>query len=460
MQKNLDISDYERIATLNKDVSSNVDVYIAKLKGNNNLNEFYIVNAFKHSKLHNETFRNFFFFYSNQNKVRDMTNFLTNDKYFFVIFKYNNYTNIKAKFSDEKNILNYPKRCEILKDILLKISVLNDMPVPAVICATNPENICIDNDNTPHITYNLEDYPKYAKHTSDSVFDNIAEIISIILYKELEEKKLTLNKIYNKPLILVVDKCRKHIYKHIPELIVDLEKAEKLCDVTDLKSAATEQLNRKKMYFKRFAKIGMGIIIAAALFFFFKPLFVNKNVPQNSPTTIGNTIYNPQNNEADKSVSVESSDPDPTPNIDYSSVSIAPGTDIPYEEYIVQYGDTLESICTSYYNNKNLVHAVSSFNGISNSSNLIVGSIIKLPNASSIEEFLPNSSESEAFKKPSNSSNNSFNDFYIDNSDDDLFDDFSIYDSDDDLFDDFSIYDSDDYSFDDFSLDNSIDSFF
>lgn len=410
MQKNLDISDYERIATLNKNVSSSIDVYIAKLKGSN---EFYIVNSFKHSKLNHETFRNFFFFYSNQSKTRDMTNFLTNDKYFYVIFKYNNYTNIKSKFSDEKNILNYTKRCDILKDILLKISILANMPIPAVICATKPENICIDKDNAPHITYNLEDYPKYTKHTIDSIFDNIADIISIILYKELEEKKITLNKIYNKPLIIVLDKCRKHIYKHIPELIVDLEKAEKLCDTTDIKSAATEQLNRKKMYLKRFAKFGMGIIIAASLFFLFKPLFVNKNIPQNSPTTIGNIIYNSQNNSTDKSVSVESPDPDPVPNIDYSSVSIAPGTDIPYEEYIVQYGDTLESICVYYYNNQNLVHAVSSFNGISNSSNLIVGSILKLPNASSIEEFLPSSSE-EAFEAFSPySSNISFNEFLI-----------------------------------------------
>lgn len=396
MKKALNISDYQRIATLNKEPNSNVDVYIATLKDDDQPDNFYIVNAFKHSKSNNETFRNFFFFYSSKNKFQDMTNFLTNDKYFFVIFKYNNYVSIQTTFSDEKNTSNYETRCNVLKDLLLKITSFADMPIPAVICATKPENICLDSRNLTQIIYNLEDYPKYSKSDSSPIYDNIADIIEIMLFNELKKSKLPFNTLYNKPLQLVLEKCRKHIYLNIPELIVDLEKAEKLCDVKDVKSVAMEQINRRKTYLKRFAWMGMGILIAVALFFLFQPLFIDKNVPKETPTTIGNTTYNQKENPSDKVVSVESSVPEPAPSIDFSDVVIPAGTDIPYTEYIVQYGDTLQSICKFQYNNENLVNAVATFNNITDQENLIAGSILKLPVESVIEEFLPESNSSSS----------------------------------------------------------------
>lgn len=412
MKKTFDISDYQRIATLNKEPSSSIDVYIATLNGDNNPNKFYVVNAFKHSKVNHETFKNFFFFYSNQNKVKDMVNFLTSDKYFFAIFNYDNYVNIKTAFCDEKNTANYDTRCKILKDILLKLASLANMPTPAIICATKPENICLDSSNLTQIIYNFEEYPKYVKSDSRLIFDNIADIISIMLAQELKEKKFSLNPIYNRPLQLVVDKCKKNLYQNIPELIVDLEKAEKLCDVTDLKSAATAQINKRKKLIKRLTNVGLGLVITVSIFFLFKPLLANKNIPQESPTTIGNTTYNSKGNTSDNVVSIEDSiESEPEPTIDFSDIVIPPGTDIPYTEYIVQYGDTVESICKEQYNNENLVNAVYSFNNISDTIKLLAGSIIKLPSQSAIEEFVYN--ESSPF---SSSSEFSLDDLLSDNS--------------------------------------------
>ncbi len=381
-----DISMYKRVATLNKNQKNGIDVYVATLH-NKSSSEFYIINSFEHSSENQKIFQDFFFFY-NDNNIIDFVNFLTDGNRFFVIFKYENNNGISYIFNKEKNIYNYKERCAILKDILIKISSISQMPVQALICATELNNIKIDNNKNVQIVYNFENYNNYIRNDTGIIYENIANIISVMLNQELEESKIPINSLYNKPLKIVIEKCKKHIYNSIPELILDLEKAEQACDKNDVKSAAYNYLNKKKEYLKRFSWIALSFMICFIIFFTFKPLFRNKNKPSSEPANIGAITYNKAAEAIDNNVDIQHPSNANSNSIDFSSIVIPANSDILYNEYIVQYGDTLDSICKSYYSNENLSSAVKTFNNISDDAVLQAGTILKLPAQSAISKFV------------------------------------------------------------------------
>lgn len=383
-----DISLYNKVATLSSSEMTGIDVYIAKTDQSN---KFYIINSFSHSKENQKTFKDFFLFFNNPNHAKDMVNFLTNEQKFFIIFNYSNNINIKHIFSDDKNVYNYPKRCEILNNILVKISSFSNMPTPAIICVTELKNICLDKENDPKIIYNFENYNNYNDNNVNLVFNNIADIISLLLEQELKTSRFSiLNLMYNKPIKIVLEKCRKGIYSNIPELIVDLKKAEQMCDTTDIKSLASKQVDKKRAYIKRAINILLIGATVAFLIMTFYPLFINKNIPQATPTSIGSLIYN-YDSTPDTLIKIQSRPAPPEPEIDYSKVIIPANADIMYDEYIVQFNDTVSSVCKSYYNgNENLYNAIISFNNlnVSKDDRLQAGTILKMPIANVILDYL------------------------------------------------------------------------
>ena len=103
--------------------------------------------------------------------------------------------------------------------------------------------------------------------------------------------------------------------------------------------------------------------------------------------TIGEITYNGNTeDESDKTVA-ENID-NQTGTSKTGDIILPAGLDIEFEDYIVQHGDTIASICTNYYKDNRYITAVASFNGIETNETLTAGSIIKLPNRTAIALYL------------------------------------------------------------------------
>ena len=78
--------------------------------------------------------------------------------------------------------------------------------------------------------------------------------------------------------------------------------------------------------------------------------------------------------ESGKSVSTENED-NQTSTKSLAKITLSEGLDMEYEDCIIQYGDTISSICTSYYKDSSYVTAVATFNGIDENAKLTAGTI-------------------------------------------------------------------------------------
>ena len=70
------------------------------------------------------------------------------------------------------------------------------------------------------------------------------------------------------------------------------------------------------------------------------------------------------------------------------NITLTEGLDIAFEDYIVQDGDTVESICEDYYKEKRYETAISTFNGIEVNDKLEAGTILKLPDKTAIALYI------------------------------------------------------------------------
>ena len=95
-------------------------------------------------------------------------------------------------------------RCDILSDIILKIDSLHTLPIPALVSASNPENLCIDNEGKIHVIYSIDKINE--KDSMADVYKNIASIIKLLLKNEFSNK-------YDKHLPLIIEKCEKKLWR-------------------------------------------------------------------------------------------------------------------------------------------------------------------------------------------------------------------------------------------------------
>ena len=106
---------------------------------------------------------------------------------------------------------------------------------------------------------------------------------------------------------------------------------------------------------------------------------------------IGNVKYSASNSdESDKTLGEDTSNQDNQSKNTGSSenITLTEGLDIAFEDYIVQDGDTVESICEDYYKEKRYETAISTFNGIEVNDKLEAGTILKLPDKTAIALYI------------------------------------------------------------------------
>lgn len=356
-------------------------------KGENKVENFYIINEFPYQSEDTSKFEMLFSIFSSPEKPKEFEDFFAEDDKFYAIFKYVKSEDISRRFRKGFNNMSFDERCAILESILVLIDKHYNLCDEFLGCITEPKNIHIDEQKSIHLIYDLQYIEKYKnnEYARDMIFKNISDIIYILLEPEA-------NRGFNKSLHIVLDKCKRGVYSSIPQLIIELQKAQKVSKASSWKSYIMYQISLRKHIISKISKFSMvALLVFGVMYLAYEKLTKGQESGSSTaPVSIGNINYNANTNDAtDKSVSVENID-NQTGAINEADIILTKGLDIEYEDYIVQYGDTISSICSQYYKEDKYITAISTFNGIDVNEQLTAGTILKLPNRTAIALYLSN----------------------------------------------------------------------
>lgn len=232
----------------------------------------------------------------------------------------------------------------MLELILIQIDKLIKFPYEIVGCVSEFENIKIDEDKNIHLTYNFSHISKYRGCNLNTIFENLREIIYNLLPAECDAP-------FNKQLHIVLEKCKNGVYRSIPELIIELKHAEEISKTSSWLQYIKYQLSLRKSLLSRISKASVWcLLIFGVLYLAYSKLTEGRKSNENAPkVTIGNISYNGnKEDESEKTVSTENQD-NQTNTKATSDIILSKGLDMEYEDYIVQQGDTVSSICNEYY---------------------------------------------------------------------------------------------------------------
>lgn len=380
--------------TIISELSSNklLEVLIA-FKEQNTEENLYILNKFKYCDENLEIFKDFFSYFSGENKPKDYLDFFVYEKYFYIVFKYVKGECIVQKYSKELNTTKYEDRCAILDQILIKIDSLHHMPVNGLLCITDPKNIRIDKEKNVRMVYDLTkifDYQnmnktenKYQNTKRRLFFKNLHDIIFTMLKPEAAP-------MYNTALRVVLGKTENAVYKGIPQLAVELRRAEEVSKSSTWWTFIKYQYSLRKPLVNRIIRFATTSAVVAGLIWLGYASIMNGTKPSASAAvvTIGNTVYN-AGTEDESSKELEAERPRQTAKVvDMSQVSLHEGIDIEYEDHIVQAGETIISICEEHYKNASYANLVATFNSREIKENLTPGSILRLPNRTAVALYI------------------------------------------------------------------------
>lgn len=350
-------------------------------KGEKKLENFFILNEFSYNNENLEKFKILFNMFNSPEKPKEFVDFFVENEKFYAVFTYHQEDSVNKKYSKNLNTAHFNERCKILETILIYFESIYRFPRCILGCLSEPGNIRVDEEKNVYFIYDLRNMDKYSDETKNLnlIFQNIAHVICIFLETEVQAK-------FNKELHIVVDKCKRGVYSSIPQMAVELKRAERISMNSSWFSYIKYQLSLRKDKIAKMSKVATASIIAlGAVYLVYSKLNEGQNAGT-APTmvSIGGVNYTGDTqDESDKTVSTENVD-NQTGEVKSADIVLSPGLDIQYEDYIVQNGDTITSICNDYYKDEKFVTAVASFNGLDVNDMLTAGSILKLPNRTAV----------------------------------------------------------------------------
>lgn len=380
MQKALKQSDYIVIATLYEGEKMNVKL---TYKGEKKLDNMYTINEFPYDKDDTKYFKILFNLFRSENKPKDFVDFFVTNNNFYAVFKYHKAPNVPLKFKKDLITAKFEERCFLLENILIRIEKYYKSPIDFTGCISEPQNICVDEENNVYFMFNLKNMTKYSGKNTDIIFDHIHEIIYTLLRPEADQG-------FNKQLHIVLDKCKNHVYMSIPELVTELKRAENVSKASNWISYLKYRFSLYRPQIMRAGKNLLTLVILFGLFFIaYNRIKQGSDVKVTNAVSIGNVSYTAdQEDDSDKTMTSENESETKNTKVAESNITLSEGLDMEYEDYIVQQDDTVASIAQSYYNDSKYTTAISTFNGIDTNEKLTPGSILKLPNRTAIALYM------------------------------------------------------------------------
>jgi len=375
------LANYKIVGTISESPES--AVYVCTCKNDEILGRLYILNILNY--INKRLFAELFSCCTEKKMTGDMKNFWIENNKFCAVFKYSPGEQIDLRFSKKRNTLNLQERVELLQEILIKLDSISSLPLPILSRVTRLQNLIIDSKNKFHVLYNMSNLPTYESCKESEFYYNVSNIIQAVFQRELSKRNNELIKI-------IVDKCKNKLYNSIPEMIIEIKKTIPFYIKSDNLGVFKRIYQQHKRSILKTISIASMVAVVVLLCVNIYPTLGNsKNkTGTTEPFTIGKFTYNAYISTAESNVIAASALAENTEKEIEVDLSITPETEIEFEDYIVQNDDTVESICDLFYPNKNFIKTILTFNNLNEDSELISGSILRIPNPTAVNDHFYN----------------------------------------------------------------------
>ena len=269
---------------------------------------------------------------------------------FYAVFRYNEGPSLSAVCAGCPGAAG--RRLKLLIAALFQIcSAAGDLPDAVVCSLLQPENLLLDDEENVRLLYQFR--PEFlVESAACDIWSEAADLMEFLMARELKSP-------YHKVLRSIHKKCAAGLYESLPAFINDLENAvETLADTGPVQSLKAF-VSRKKARLAQISDIGTITYVAS---------------------------------QEEDGGGMQLTDPVPEPSEGGTIFSGLPeqGAELTSEDYIVQPGDTLASICAEYYGSAGYAGLVASFNGLEEDEALDAGSVLLLPLRDQLAEYTGN----------------------------------------------------------------------
>ena len=274
------------------------------------------------------------------------------------------------------------RRLELLVRALFQAyNGARDLPEAVMCSVLQPENLLLDDDGGIRLRYELR--PEFLSEEGSDVWAEAAALIEFLMEKELKSP-------YHKALRAIHKKCRAGLYTSLPALISDLERTmDTLAEIGPVQ-ALRAFLLRKRARIVQLSWLGMVTLLVCLVIYAVTSLTTRQTLDAVPISEIGTITYvAAQEEEGD---SIQLTDPVPPAGEEGVDFTALPDREaqLASEDYIVQPGDSLASICTSYYGAAGYDELVAAFNGLQPDQSLDAGSVLLLPLRDQLAQYMGN----------------------------------------------------------------------
>lgn len=341
--------------------------------------ELLLVNRIPHDKRSRAFFRDLYGAYCRRGERSDFLELFSMQQEFYAVFRYCEGPSLLERYEGCRGAVG--KRIQLLTTALFQVyTAAGNLPEPVVCSLLQPENLLVDDVDRIHLRYLL--HPEFFLEESGcSMWEETASLMQFLLGRELK-------KAYHKTLRTIYKKCSAGLYPSLPALIHDLEQAaEGLTDAGPVQALKTFVL-RKKARLVQISWVGMVTLILCLVVYLITSLTGQQTTETRPISDIGTVTYVASQKETGDSLLL--TDPPVEPeqeDVTFTGVP-DPSTPLRSEDYIVQSGDTLDSVCVTFYGSAAYGPLVAGFNGIEADGPLEAGTILRMPLRDQLAQYL------------------------------------------------------------------------
>ena len=340
-----------------------------------------LVNQIPHRQETQDFFRQLYASFSRRSERSEFLELFSVDQSFYAVFRYHEGPSLASLFAGCRGAAG--KRMRLLIMALFQVcACAGDLPEAAVCSLLQPENLLVDDDEKISLLYQLR--PEFLFETGAcDRWAEAAALMEFMLEKELKSP-------YYKFLRNIHRRCEAGLYDSLPALISDLERAGEAMAETGPVQSLKAFFLRNKARVAQISWLGMVTLFLCLVIYLITTITGQQTALVSPISAIGTVTYVAAQDEGGDSLQLL--DPDRGSAEGETNFSALPeeGAELDSEDYIVQPGDTLTSVCTSCYGSAAYAELVASFNGLQADQDLEAGSILLLPLRDQLAQYIEN----------------------------------------------------------------------
>lgn len=325
-----------------------------------------------------DLFRDMHRFNANRPERTEFQGLLVEGQNFCALFHYNQGPSLRERFAGGGG--NPAWRLTVLYDVMLYVyNAAKDLPPPVLCSMLRPENILFDRNEVITLRWRL--YPEYWEKSCNQ-WHAAAELIHFLAGKEVEDARYrTLHSIYKR--------CLAGLYDSMPALLHDLKTAgETLIEADPIRRLKAFFLEKKERLQKS-ANLGVLVLLFCLVVYVIVELSQAGPTGQSVPImAIGNVTYvSAQEEDGGLRVNDPAQPPPETSPPVFTSLP-SPDAELDSEDYVVQSGETLAEICTSWYGVEGYDVLAAAFNGLDAGKTVEAGTVLRMPRRDQLSQYL------------------------------------------------------------------------